>query len=378
MNYSFPIIRHIEDVLPAIEGYDEFIVAERDGYRVVNYMVNMPHTFDMSGPDDVMGAIRRECRGIIFYPDGRLMSRPFHKFFNVNEREETLSEKIDLRKPHRVLEKVDGSLIRPLIVNGELRLGTKMGVTDIALQAHLLLTDSQAELLRLNVERFQFTPLFEYIAPDNKIVINYEEPKLVYLGSRDNFDGEYFFDQTIMDEFETVSMRESSGFTMSGFVADAREKVGREGDVIRFSDGHAVKIKNDWYCRLHKLLDKVRNQRNMIELAFKNELDDALPMLPAEERQIVLNTVDYFWQTMEWKINDLHDLVDRAQTEFEGDPKRVAIEMIPHLKSKEDARYIFRALKGGSIREMLVEKAKQVAGSTNIKFEEFSNWLEGN
>lgn len=378
MNYSFPIINTINDVLPAIEGYDEFIVAERDGYRVINYMVNMPHTFDMSGPDDVMGALRRECRGIIFYPDGRLMSRPFHKFFNVNEREETLSEKIDLRKPHHVLEKMDGSMIRPLIVNGELRLGTKMGVTDIALAAHLLLTENQAKLLRLNVERFQFTPLFEYIAPSNKIVINYEDAKLVYLGSRDNVDGGYFFDPTIMDEFETVPVHKVNAENMDAFVQVAREKIGREGDVIRFTDGHMLKIKNDWYVRLHKLLDKVRNKRNMIELAFNNELDDALPMLPEEERQEVLNTVEYFWNAMEWKIQNLRDLVDRAQSEFGGDPKRVALEMVPHLKSKEDARYIFRALKGDSIRDMLVEKAKQLASSSNIKFEEFSNWLEGN
>lgn len=32
MNYYFPEIRTIDDVLPHIEGRDEFIVAEREGY----------------------------------------------------------------------------------------------------------------------------------------------------------------------------------------------------------------------------------------------------------------------------------------------------------------------------------------------------------
>jgi hypothetical protein len=31
MHYEFPMIRHISDVLPHIEGREEFIVAEREG-----------------------------------------------------------------------------------------------------------------------------------------------------------------------------------------------------------------------------------------------------------------------------------------------------------------------------------------------------------
>jgi RNA ligase len=50
MNYQFPEIRHLNDVLPHIEGRDEFIVAEREGYSVVNYVVAMADTFNMTGP----------------------------------------------------------------------------------------------------------------------------------------------------------------------------------------------------------------------------------------------------------------------------------------------------------------------------------------
>ena len=84
MGYTFPRIETINDVLPAIEGRDEFIVAEREHYTIVNYVVSMPDTFpvintvqliqnfDVSEPifetrDDRYAAIRRECRGIVFY-----------------------------------------------------------------------------------------------------------------------------------------------------------------------------------------------------------------------------------------------------------------------------------------------------------------------
>ena len=128
MNYEFPLIRNISDVLPAIAGRDEFVVAEKEGYTVINYNVMFADTFpDVdSGRTTISGeriqnfdaAIRRECRGIIFdTATGEILRRPFHKFFNVNERDETQDHRVDLSRPHAILEKLDGSMIAPFIVN---------------------------------------------------------------------------------------------------------------------------------------------------------------------------------------------------------------------------------------------------------------------
>jgi len=130
MGHQFPKIRHIDDVRPAIEGRDEFIIAERDWGYVINYMVNMPDSFPpvntvvadievISAIEDFVGyqvvydlhaALRRECRGMLFYPDGRIMARRYHKFFNVNERDETQAHLLDLNRSHVILEKLDGSM----------------------------------------------------------------------------------------------------------------------------------------------------------------------------------------------------------------------------------------------------------------------------
>jgi hypothetical protein len=48
MRYQFPIIRHLDDVLPHIQTREEFVLAEREGYSVVNYVVAMADTFDMA------------------------------------------------------------------------------------------------------------------------------------------------------------------------------------------------------------------------------------------------------------------------------------------------------------------------------------------
>lgn len=127
MKYEFPEIHTLEDVLPAIEGRPEFVVAHRPWGIVVNYHVVMPDTFPevktaggsakMRAEATRMKAIRRECRGLIFDLDGKIMSRRLHKFFNVNERDETLASKIDLSQPHVILEKLDGSMVTPIFVD---------------------------------------------------------------------------------------------------------------------------------------------------------------------------------------------------------------------------------------------------------------------
>ena len=137
LHYKFPKIETLDDVLPAIKGRDEFIVADRGDFIVCNYAVRTDTTFDLIGPEDRNGLIRRECRGIKFYPDGRIMSRPFHKFFNVNEMEETQQNQINLNNnnhPFMITKKLDGSMIHPVVMkSGSIRWATKMGITDVSM-----------------------------------------------------------------------------------------------------------------------------------------------------------------------------------------------------------------------------------------------------
>ena len=192
MNYKFPEIRTIDDVLPHIEGRSEFIVAEREFGTVINYMVSYTDTFDMTGSEDLSGAIRRECRGLKFYPDGTIAARTFHKFFNMGEREETQPHLIDFSRDHTIMTKLDGSMIHPMKVGSHIRWMSKMGITDVALQAE--------EFISRNTKYFTFasccidnsmTPIFEWCSRKQKIVIDYPEDSLTLLAVRDNITGEY-------------------------------------------------------------------------------------------------------------------------------------------------------------------------------------------
>lgn len=380
MQYKFPEIRTIEDVLPHIEGRDEFVVAERDGYTVINYAVSMADTFDMTGPDDVVGAMRRECRGLIFYPDGRLMSRPFHKFFNVNEREETQMHKIDLGHTHVIMEKMDGSMIRPLLVNGRLRLATKMGVTEVAEAAEKYLATRKdwAEIM-IWLERcvkVGVTPIFEFIAPTNQIVISYSKPDLVLLAIRVNETGGYLVDQNDTPAGLTrVPVYGSIEGNLADYIARARMQENREGDIIRFADGHMMKIKNDWYVRIHKTMDKIRFDRHIVELILNEEVDDAIPMLPQHEADRV--------REFERRFADrLHSLVAGYERYYitvvaSGlDRKRYAQEWMPTIQKNDPFApvYVFGRFGNRDGRKMIIDYIEKHI-VTNVRWEECARWM---
>lgn len=372
MHYKFPEIRTIADVLPAIAGRDEFVVAERDFGIVINYLVAMPDTFKMEGPDDVMGAIRRECRGLIFDTEGNIMSRPYHKFFNVNEKEETQSHRLDLSRAHTVMDKLDGSMIRPVRMHGMVRLATKMGVTDIAMEAEKLLGYDQYTWLE-DMMIDGFTPIFEYVAPTNKIVVEYAEAKLILTGVRETVSGEYRSLRQWNAPFELVRT-DSSIHDLDAFMRFKNDETGREGDIIRFADGHMIKVKNSWYVQIHKTKDIVAVDRNIVELVLNETIDDTRAMLDPSDLARVDNVEAAFWEAFRNAEDRLEGLELLARTIYGADKKRIALEMVPNLINKADGGFIFRLIDGGVMRDLLLDYCKKNIGSTP-KYEALMAWM---
>lgn len=373
MHYKFPEIRHINDVLPAVKDREEFVIAERDFGTVINYMVAFPDTFKMEGPDDLMGAIRRECRGLIFDKEGLIMSRPFHKFFNVNEKEETQSHRLDLTRAHIVLDKLDGSMVRPVLLNGDIRLATKMGVTDIAIEAEKLLDADQLSWLGWMMEE-GYTPIFEYVAPTNKIVVEYAEPKLILTAVRETVTGEYWGIRQFAAPFEIVRV-DSSIHDFDAFLQFKQDETGREGDIIRFADGHMVKVKNSWYVQIHKTKDIVAVDRNIVELILNETIDDTKPLLDATDRARVDAVEAAFWEAFRNAEGRIQGLESLARTIYGGNKKRIALEMVPNLINKQDGSFIFKLIDGYDIRDVLLDHCKKSIGSTP-KYEALMAWMK--
>ena len=310
MNYKFPGIKNISDVLPAIEGRDEFVVAVKEGYTVINYNVMMSDTFpevllkDYDGElcgYDHNAAILRECRGIIFdTATGNIIRRPFHKFFNVNERDETQEHVVDLSRPHAILEKLDGSMIVPFYVNGQMIWGTKMGATDVAKPVE--------EYVENHPEHYFFamwmlidgySPIFEWCSRKQRIVLDYKDDQLILTAIRNINTGEYV-DYAIMCEWSSrfsdipVVRAFDPQTDMQQFIEYVRDLQDVEGFVVRFADGYMLKLKCDWYVQIHKAKEKILQDRNIVELILDEKLDDVKAHLTPEERDQLTEFEDAF------------------------------------------------------------------------------------
>lgn len=324
MNYKFPIIENITDILPAITGREEIVVAERPLFNVVNYLVAFTDTFpdpSMASTDEeaLHWAIRRECRGMKFHPKtGAIMARPYHKFFNIGEKDETQHHLIDWSQEFSILEKLDGSMIHPIFTDsGEMHMCTRMGMTDVAAQADQFVSNSKIPYYDFCewMNSIGLTPIFEWCSTKQRIVLLYKKDQLVLTGVRNMISGDYFVYEAMLKYAEdsgipVVNRWRGEIGEIEDFIAAAKAKQEEEGHVFRWPSGLMLKQKNDWYCEIHRAKDEIHFEKNLIRLHLEGNLDDVIPHLLAADAQRVKNFVNDFDLALEDSIHRLQSVVD--------------------------------------------------------------------
>lgn len=288
MNYDFPEISTFSDVEHAIDR-KMFVVAERNGYTIINYLYASPDVFPDIDPTCDIAKIRREFRGLIFDEAGKIIRRPFHKFFNVGERFDTQLANIDVSRPHLIYDKLDGSMIAPYRVGIDTIWGTKMGYTEVSKQAEAFVNQSKTNYKGfadtwLNVG---YTPIFEWCARSQRIVLDYKEDQLVLTAMRDMKTGIYCQHEELLDAvapFNIPVCPVTAGERFSDdFLQKTKQAQDIEGFVIRFDDGHMAKIKCDWYCQLHRVKSDIQFERGVVALLLNEAMDDIKPLMASED-----------------------------------------------------------------------------------------------
>lgn len=361
MFYSFPTIQTIEDVLPVIEGRTDFIVADKGAFTVVNYVVEMNDTFppvivNAEQPDvsngvmgfvvgeleDVDAAIRRECRGLIFCNKTRkLIRRPYHKFFNYGQKEEVLPSNVDFSKAHSVLEKLDGSMIAPFRDHaGKIWWGTKMVAESFHDEVERFVSSRPKYIALFNeCQRYGMTPIFEYVAPTNRIVVNYQEENLILTAIREIASGEYVDYNTMIRSAAFHNVPYVRAFNFDNFAAleayiESLEDA--EGVVIRFDNGHMVKLKGPWYVQIHKVKDRIVYDRNIVEIILDENLDDLLPFLMEEERTRIMQFQTDFWSainSVNWAAMQIFDTIQDLKMDRKTFALGIATWLNPAMKA---------------------------------------------
>ena len=383
MDYYFPDINHIDDVIPHIEDRPEFKVMEKDWYTVINYMVAFEDTFSLLRERSHHNMkIRRECRGLIFdTATGNLISRPYHKFFNAGEREETAINKINLYEPHVVLEKLDGSMIRPIPTKEGFRLATKAGITEVAMNAEYFIADDldYADFINGCIEA-NLTPIFEWCSRKNRIVVDYPEDQLILTAVRNTFSGTY------LPYYNIVEMAEHAGIpyvkavdglavqNIDLFVKQVREWDDGEGVVIRFLSGHMVKIKADEYVLRHKSKEQINQEKNVLQTILSDSVDDVIPLLTPDDAHRLKAFQNAFWMAVDDLAGEMADLYNAGNTMY-PDKKDFATQFV-QTKILPIHAPIMYAMKGGKGSRQTIVDMISKSLTTQTKIDQ-NRWLFG-
>jgi RNA ligase len=311
--------------------------------------------------------------------EGHVIRRPFHKFFNYKESESILKEQSAFRGPFNVIDKMDGSMIAPFLSDGEIIWGTKMAAPDFHEEVADFVNHSDAHyrLFTLATIGYNATPIFEWISPDNRIVVKYKEPKLVLTGVRHNITGKYASYKSIKRaaescDFEVAPLREFS--TIENVVEHNSDTSDEEGHIVFFSDGNMLKIKSDWYIDLHKMKENVHRDHVLSQIILRNELDDLLPKMDEHDLQIVKETSDELDYIMTYMIDNLNKIYDSIDKDSKDAKKNFALD---ENISKENKTLIFsiwnRNLNASDVvKQFLLSSASKEKRWKDFKNEYFS------
>ncbi len=255
-----------------------------------------------------------ETRGAVFCAEtGVCLSRPFEKFFNVGEREDTQVNRLNF-EGMRVFEKRDGSMITPARINGKIFLKTKKSFfSDVAQVANASATPELLKFCEIYIDQ-GITPIFEFTHPDCKIVLDYgNEPEFVLLAGRRIDTGDYVDINSLapITKSHGIPVIKEFFFSVNDIFKQMKTLTNFEGYVLELADGRRVKIKTEWYLRNHRAKTDLR-VRDVAEAVADETVDDIKSALsldgndltPIEEiEKMVVSEIDHIRQDTEELLN---------------------------------------------------------------------------
>lgn len=267
------------------------------------------------------------CRGLVTDDLGNIIARPFPKFFNY---EEVIDKGVipwDSEYVH-VQEKMDGSLGILFNYGGEWILATRGSFTSDQAVKGLEILKSKHDLNKFIKE---VTYLCEIIYPENRIVVDYGEEKITFLGA------------TVPDmEFNWAPAKavfKSSGIKEEDVVWSSMEYLtedlfkryqnlnesDKEGFVIRFyPSGYRVKIKFEDYVRLHKIMTNLSTRNVWETLSSGGDINEMLVDVPDEFYNKIKDYAEELksqFETLEREYKWIFKILNRSLTEVYNVPQ---------------------------------------------------------
>ena len=217
----------------------------------------------------------KHMRSVVVNYDGEVISASFPKFTNWGENPEHFPVPNSL-KHCTVVEKLDGSTLIVSKYNGQYILRTR-GTVDASTMANgfelELFKEKILFPLAKNIgnigETWEFSILFEWVSPINKIVLNYGDEPDWYLVGMICHDDYELYSQSDLDDFaKRHNLKRPATYTFTD-VNDLLQNV----DQWKGKEGVCVYSKNDQSIHKVKSADYLIKHRFKSEATLENTLD---------------------------------------------------------------------------------------------------------
>ena len=349
---------NINDLVPARElraAIRDGLVRERchAGLRILNYTKKCQ-------ADAAWNEVTNICRGLIVDADGRVVARPFPKFFYPGEpAAPTMPDSSEGRWEMRICEKLDGVLgIGYVASDGSARLCTRGSLT----------SEQGAEANRILAEKYadtkfprSVTPLFEIISQACRIIVDYGERRdLVLIAAIDIETGA---DISLSDlaahgldwpgpkaqtrpltlkEAVAETNRGGRGTESEGYVV-CFDPVTRDEPSVRF------KLKHTDYLRMHAARFHLTS-RKVWELAAA----DALIAAGMSDPAVLVKALRVSPETAV-ELADAHGgLVDALLDLLDDELRTAVVRLAARLVADADAQLeLYRQLMAGELAELV-------------------------
>jgi len=285
--------------------------------------------------------ITLQARGLVLDDSGNIIARPFRKFFNLSQGRFTPTNDFE------VYEKYDGSLGIVFHYANNWHIATRGSFTS----EQSLLGKSFLEQYDLCVLETDKTYLFEIVSRKNRIVVDYGDfEDLVLLSAFHNKSGE----EIHRKELENTGFKLCEKYDGINDYEALAETIGqnREGYVVRFSNGHRVKIKGIEYLRLHKIITNLSTTAIWETISTSKSVLELLEGFPDE----FYNKVKQYEEELLSKHKELKDFYTKLFEEItEKENRRLFAEI---AKKYEKPSILFALLDKKDISQIIWDYIK--------------------
>ena len=302
-----------------------------------------------------------QCRGVITdNATGKVLVRPFKKFFNYEElvgnkwKESKLPPMCDYVY---IQEKLDGSLGILFNYEGEWIMSTRGSfVSEQAIKGLEILKS------KYNLDSWlkHYGYLVEIIYPENRIVVDYgKKERVVFLsvvmnesyewGPFDDSEQHWTISRSIfkmnsIKKEDVVRTEQHLNFSEDLYKSlKEKNENNKEGFVIRFHPGNfRVKIKFEEYVRLHKLMTQLSTYDIWEHLKDGKDISELLERVPDEFDRWVkktVSTLQYHRYALEEQCGKSHDYF-RYGKYNDVDPEPTKKEFAEHVKKHTNPKLL--------------------------------------